>query len=148
MSSRPLAMAGVAKHMSSSANLFVPSSCEKHAIAPNNRRRPAASGKRRFPGDMIGGGPAIRQVRVVRYASGARPAELRPVLCGAERRYCSQQHKALKNLEHGGSFNTTPGFWFIHRFPIRLRLASVRNEAAACRTRSRPSPLPCLQSRR
>ena len=46
---------------------------KEHAVAPGNGRRPAPSRNRRLPGDVLRGGPAIRQVGVGR-TSPASPA--------------------------------------------------------------------------
>src|SRR6266480_7911938 len=59
--------------------------CDKDAIAPDHRRRPAASGDSGFPHNVARGAPGVGQRRIFSDARRLRTAKLRPVVTGLER---------------------------------------------------------------
>ena len=52
---------------------------DEDAIAPRDRRRPAVSGNRRLPANVLGGAPRVRKTRGLGDAGRARSAKLRPL---------------------------------------------------------------------
>ena len=54
--------------------------CHEHLIAPHDRRRNAEAAHRRFPRDVLGVAPPLRQAGFSRHTGRRRPSPMRPVL--------------------------------------------------------------------
>jgi hypothetical protein len=69
----------------------------EHALAPDDGRRPAATGEIDRPGDVVRRRPALGQRRLVGDAGAAGPAKLRPLV-----RACGLNHAVRPEAREAG----------------------------------------------